>query len=144
MIGNMASANSIAKSNSKWKDALLKTSLPLEHLVAEKLGKQKFDIWGEFSFVRENEHGLETEFSVDLHKNYPLMKSREHSFRAPNKRCGSALVMNCVQLKAKPLRRSVCRWLYRKAVASQSPGLPRRLPWDMTFQVNQPQRGCAR
>jgi hypothetical protein len=60
VIGNMASANSIAKSNSKWKDALLKTSLPLEHLVAEKLGKQKFDIWGEFSFVRENEHGLET------------------------------------------------------------------------------------
>jgi hypothetical protein len=36
VIGNMASANSIAKSNSKWKDALLKTSLPLEHLVAEK------------------------------------------------------------------------------------------------------------
>jgi hypothetical protein len=56
-----------AKTNSKWKDALLKTSLPLEYLVAEKLGKKKFDVFGEFSFSRKNEQGLDTEFSVDLH-----------------------------------------------------------------------------
>lgn len=35
--------------NKKWKDELLRTSLPLEHVVAEKLAAQKIDIFGEFS-----------------------------------------------------------------------------------------------
>jgi hypothetical protein len=54
------------KSNNKWKDALLKTSLPLEFLVAEKLAKLDFDVSGEFTFVRKNEQNVDTEFSVDL------------------------------------------------------------------------------
>jgi hypothetical protein len=54
------------KGSNKWKDALLKTSLPLEHVVAEKLEGEEFDIWGEFTYERKNEQGLDTEFSVDV------------------------------------------------------------------------------
>ena len=50
----------------KWKDGLLKSSLPLEQLVAEVLANQKFFVCGEYSYLRTNENGLETEFSVDL------------------------------------------------------------------------------
>ncbi len=56
-----------SKGSNKWKDALLKTSLPLEYLVAEKLSRKGFSIRGEYSYTRKNEQGIETEFSVDLH-----------------------------------------------------------------------------
>jgi len=67
-----------SKGSNKWKDALLKTSLPLEHIVAERLGKKGFDIWGEFSFIRENEQGVETEFSVDLRAVDFIRKGKIH------------------------------------------------------------------
>lgn len=62
------------KSNNKWKDALLKTSLPLEFLVAEKLAKIDFDVSGEFTFVRKNEQNIDTEFSVDLRASRALYR----------------------------------------------------------------------
>jgi hypothetical protein len=49
-----------------WKDGLLRSSLPLEQLVAEVLAKRKFYVCGEYSYLRKNENGIETEFSVDL------------------------------------------------------------------------------
>jgi hypothetical protein len=55
-----------AKSNKKWKDSLLKTSLPLEYLVAEKLSELKYGIQGEYHYLRPNEQGIPTEFSVDI------------------------------------------------------------------------------
>jgi hypothetical protein len=52
--------------DTKWKDALLKTSLPLEYLVAKKLTDLKFGIHGEYHYLRPNEQGIQTEFSVDI------------------------------------------------------------------------------
>lgn len=53
--------------DNKWKDYLLKSSLPLEQIVSEKLERQGFIGVGEYSYIRLNEHGARTEFSVDLH-----------------------------------------------------------------------------
>jgi hypothetical protein len=65
------------KGSNKWKDALLKTSLPLEFLVAEKLDSKQFSVSGEYSFVRKNEQNLDTEFSVDLRASNYLMKRKD-------------------------------------------------------------------
>lgn len=54
------------ESGGKWKDALLKTSLPLELLVAEKLDAAGFWVSGEYTYLRTNESGADTEFSVDI------------------------------------------------------------------------------
>lgn len=54
------------KGTKSWKDALLATSLPLEFLVAEKLGAARFFVTGEFPYTRLNEIGHEAEFSVDV------------------------------------------------------------------------------
>src|SRR6266567_3230633 len=50
----------------KWKDGLLRSSLPLEQLVAEVFVDRKFYVTGEYAYLRPNETGVETEFSVDL------------------------------------------------------------------------------
>lgn len=50
----------------KWKDALLKSSLPLEYLLTDKLEKLGIHVAGEYSFWRVNENKVNTEFSVDL------------------------------------------------------------------------------
>jgi hypothetical protein len=50
----------------KWKDSLLKSSLPLEQLVTEKLVSQGFWVAGEYPYIRPNEQNISTEFSVDL------------------------------------------------------------------------------
>ena len=55
------------KQTNRWKDYLLKSSLPLEQMVSEKLEKHKFYVSGEYTYSRTNEHEIETEFSVDLH-----------------------------------------------------------------------------
>lgn len=59
--------NSSSNSN-KWKgkDALLRSSLPLEHLVAQKLSRLGVYVGGEFTYLRPNENGISTEFSTDL------------------------------------------------------------------------------
>lgn len=54
------------QANKKWKDALLKTSLPLEYLVAEQLSDLRFGIHGEYHYLRPNEQGIPTEFSIDI------------------------------------------------------------------------------
>jgi hypothetical protein len=56
----------MTESNKKWKDALLKTSLPLEYVVAGLLNDLGFGIQGEYHYLRPNESGLSTEFSVDI------------------------------------------------------------------------------
>lgn len=53
--------------NKNWKDALLRSSLPLEYLISEILHKLDYNILGEYPYIRLNEKGVETEFSVDLH-----------------------------------------------------------------------------
>lgn len=58
--------------SSKWKDYLLKSSLPLELRVAEAMGRSGFWVGGEYPYVRRNEEGRETEFSVDVHAVYEL------------------------------------------------------------------------
>jgi hypothetical protein len=55
------------KQNPKWKDNLLKSSLPLEQIVWEKIEAHDFTVFGEFAYNRPNEQGVDTEFSVDLH-----------------------------------------------------------------------------
>lgn len=64
----------------KWKDALLKTSLPLEYLVADKLSKHGFLVVGEFSYSRSNEQGIDTEFSIDLLANKFLEKRKDDAW----------------------------------------------------------------
>ncbi len=50
----------------EWKNSLLKSGLPLEHLVSELLYELDIYVSGEYSYMRSNEAGIETEFSVDL------------------------------------------------------------------------------
>lgn len=54
------------KNDTKWKDAFLRTSLPLEYLVAQELSKLRYGIQGEYQYLRPNEHGVLSEFSVDI------------------------------------------------------------------------------
>ena len=49
-----------------WKESLLKSSLPLETIVAEILTQLDLEIEGEFSYLRTNQEGIETEFSIDI------------------------------------------------------------------------------
>ena len=60
-------------SSKKWKDALLSSSLPLEHLVAKKLAQSSFHIEGEYSYTRQSEQDVKKEFSVDLLARLPLV-----------------------------------------------------------------------
>lgn len=53
--------------DTKWKDHLLKSSLPLEHSVAELLATQQWYVWGQYSYARKNEKGIEIDFSADIH-----------------------------------------------------------------------------
>jgi hypothetical protein len=54
------------KRDKKWKQSLLKSSLPLELLAAKKLGCHGFDVLGEYPFMRANEAGVPTDCSVDI------------------------------------------------------------------------------
>jgi hypothetical protein len=54
------------QANKNWKDALLKTSLPLEYVVAEQLSDLGFGIQGEYHYLRLNGQGIPTEFSIDI------------------------------------------------------------------------------
>ena len=54
------------RNDRKWKDAFLRTSLPLEYLVAQELSKLRYAIQGEYHYLRPNEHGVLSEFSVDI------------------------------------------------------------------------------
>ena len=56
----------LSKEYGKWKDFLLKSSLPLEQVVAEKLSSCGFHIAGEFAYLRNNEQNNFVEFSIDL------------------------------------------------------------------------------
>jgi hypothetical protein len=60
----------------KWKDALLRTSLPLEYLVAEKLCELGFFISGEYAYIRPTDKSPNAEFSVDIHS-FKLFPSEE-------------------------------------------------------------------
>lgn len=53
-------------SEGKWKDLLLKSSLPLEHVVASKLAELDWLVRGQYSYERKNESGLSVDFSADL------------------------------------------------------------------------------
>lgn len=64
-------------SDAKWKDFLLKSGLPFEHLVAEILARRKWYVDGQYSYSRRNETGIHTEFSVDLH-GYSEFSSKTH------------------------------------------------------------------
>lgn len=54
-------------SDKKWKELLLKSSLPLEHVIATKLSDLNWTVWGQYPYTRSNESGRDTEFSADLH-----------------------------------------------------------------------------
>jgi len=62
----------------KWKDALLRSSLPLEYLVGKNLVRSDLMVWGEYSFNRRNEESIDTEFSVDLRASEILEKKGSH------------------------------------------------------------------
>jgi len=50
----------------KWKDALLRSSVPLEYLVARHAHEHGFGVFGEYAYLRQSDVGTEPEFSVDL------------------------------------------------------------------------------
>lgn len=56
----------MSKEYGKWKDFLLKSSLPLEQVVAEKVSNIGLHVGGEFSYLRSNEQNNFAEFSIDL------------------------------------------------------------------------------
>ena len=51
---------------SKWKQGLLKTGLPLEYVVAGHLNSRGHTIFGEYPYIRPDETGEAREFSVDI------------------------------------------------------------------------------
>lgn len=55
------------KDDNRWKENLLKSSLPLEQLVSEKLENKNLYISGEYPYIKPNEQDINTEFSIDLH-----------------------------------------------------------------------------
>jgi hypothetical protein len=55
------------KKEKDWKEYLLKSSLPLEQIVSKKLENKQMGIVGEYPYIRPNEQGIHTEFSIDLH-----------------------------------------------------------------------------
>ncbi len=66
MSENQKTMNKESNDNNKWKDALLKSGLPFEYLVAQKLSKLNFNLHGEYSYLRRNEDDKTTEFSIDI------------------------------------------------------------------------------
>ncbi|MBW3623805.1 MAG: hypothetical protein KY468_10410 [Armatimonadetes bacterium] len=56
----------IDNTQNKWKDFLLKSSLPLEMLVSDELLVQGYYTWGEYAYLRKNEDAREVEFSIDV------------------------------------------------------------------------------
>ena len=72
------------KPNEKWKNALLKTSLPLEYVVAEQLNDLGFGIQGEYHYLRPNESGILTEFSIDIWAVNHLFKKNRRIWGALN------------------------------------------------------------
>ena len=56
----------MSEDNSKWKDYLLKSSLPLEFEVKQKLKELGFWTEYDFSYLRANENNIVTEFSYDI------------------------------------------------------------------------------
>ncbi len=68
-----------------WKEYLLKSSLPLEQIVTEKVEDKAFYVHGEYPYIRPNEKEDETEFSVDLHArtgyaNYTSQTSEKYQY----------------------------------------------------------------
>jgi len=49
-----------------WKDNLLSSGLPLEHVVSTILEKNKIYSYGEYSYLRKKDKGVETERSIDI------------------------------------------------------------------------------
>lgn len=49
-----------------WKDALLSSGVPLEYSVRRILENLNIPDAREFKYLRPNEHGIETQFSIDL------------------------------------------------------------------------------
>jgi hypothetical protein len=58
--------NFLIMKDAKWKDHLLRSSLPLEHAVSEELARQKWMHWGQYAYRRNNETGVGVDFSVDV------------------------------------------------------------------------------
>jgi hypothetical protein len=71
-----------SKTTNKWKDVLLKTSLPLEQLVAETLVENDFYVHGEFSYVRRTEKAIDAEFSADLYASMLLPRKAKDDYWA--------------------------------------------------------------
>jgi hypothetical protein len=55
-----------SNNSNQWKDALLRSSLPLEYLVAQKFRQLGIFVSGEYTYLRHNENGINTEFSTDI------------------------------------------------------------------------------
>ncbi|MEX0778838.1 MAG: hypothetical protein WD037_03840 [Balneolales bacterium] len=53
-------------SNTKWKNGLLKTGLPLEYVAANILNDLEHNIFGEYPYIRPDETGSSKEFSIDI------------------------------------------------------------------------------
>jgi hypothetical protein len=51
--------------DNKWKNHLLKSSLPHEQIVSEKLQGSDFYLVGKYPYIRPNEQDINTEFSID-------------------------------------------------------------------------------
>lgn len=62
-----------------WKYQLLKSSLPIEHIVSSMLSELNFYSWGEFAYNRIDEQGNEKEFTVDLNCFYELAPEDNHA-----------------------------------------------------------------
>lgn len=51
----------------KLKQQLLKSSLPLEHIVTQRMEESHFEVVGEYAYRKPNEFDKDTEFSVDAY-----------------------------------------------------------------------------
>ena len=87
-------------SKGDWKKHLFRSGLPLEHVVTEKLAGLGFSVFGEYPYLRPNEHKVDTEFSVDLRSFQPLTDDQGHVWSAVD------LLIECKYVHAG------CRWVF--------------------------------
>ncbi|WP_157507054.1 hypothetical protein [Ktedonobacter racemifer] len=67
-----------------WKDNILKSSLPLEQLVSEVLEHNDLYTAGAYSYIRPNDHNIDTEFSVDVFAHQDFSSSRAQKMGRSN------------------------------------------------------------
>lgn len=62
----------------KWQQSLLKSSLPLESIIAKIVHELGFGVFGEYTYLRHDRNGNNAEFSVDIYASRLMSKKKDY------------------------------------------------------------------